>query len=55
MKEYYKIIAAMLVWSTWGMMIRWIDLPPSFHDGMKCRNLLNVGAEEIENAQFPFF
>lgn len=28
MKEYYKIIAAMLVWSTWGMMIRWIDLPP---------------------------
>jgi drug/metabolite transporter (DMT)-like permease len=28
MKEYYKIIAAMLIWSTWGVLIRWIDLPP---------------------------
>lgn len=28
MKEYYKIVAAMLIWSTWGVMIRWIDLPP---------------------------
>jgi drug/metabolite transporter (DMT)-like permease len=28
MKEYYKIVGAMLIWSTWGMMIRWIDLPP---------------------------
>jgi drug/metabolite transporter (DMT)-like permease len=28
MKDYYKIIASMLIWSTWGMMIRWIDLPP---------------------------
>jgi drug/metabolite transporter (DMT)-like permease len=28
MKEYYKIIGAMLIWSTWGMMIRWINLPP---------------------------
>lgn len=28
MKEYFKIIAAMLIWSTWGIMIRWIALPP---------------------------
>jgi len=28
MKDYLKIIAAMLVWSTWGVMIRWIALPP---------------------------
>jgi drug/metabolite transporter (DMT)-like permease len=28
MKHYLKIIAAMVIWSTWGLMIRWIDLPP---------------------------
>jgi drug/metabolite transporter (DMT)-like permease len=28
MKNYFKIIAAMLIWSTWGMMIRWLVLPP---------------------------
>jgi drug/metabolite transporter (DMT)-like permease len=28
MKSYLKIIAAMLIWSTWGPMIRWLDLPP---------------------------
>jgi len=28
MKHYLKIIAAMVIWSTWGLMIRWIGLPP---------------------------
>jgi drug/metabolite transporter (DMT)-like permease len=28
MKEYLKIVVAMLIWSTWGLMIRWIGLPP---------------------------
>jgi len=28
MRPYLKIIAAMLIWSTWGIMIRWIALPP---------------------------
>jgi drug/metabolite transporter (DMT)-like permease len=28
MKDYLKIVAAMLIWSTWGMMIRWLSLPP---------------------------
>jgi len=28
MKSYLKIVAAMLIWSTWGPMIRWISLPP---------------------------
>ncbi len=28
MKNYLKIIAAMLIWSTWGPMIRWLALPP---------------------------
>jgi drug/metabolite transporter (DMT)-like permease len=28
MKHYLKIVAAMLVWSTWGMLIRWLGLPP---------------------------
>ncbi len=28
MKDYFKIVAAMLIWSTWGVMIRWMDLPP---------------------------
>ena len=28
MGSYLKIIFAMLIWSTWGPMIRWIDLPP---------------------------
>lgn len=27
MKSYLKIIAAMLIWSTWGPFIRWINLP----------------------------
>jgi drug/metabolite transporter (DMT)-like permease len=27
MNNYLKIIAAMLIWSTWGLMIRWITLP----------------------------
>ena len=27
MTSYLKIIAAMLIWSTWGMMIRWLPLP----------------------------
>jgi drug/metabolite transporter (DMT)-like permease len=29
MANYLKIIAAMLIWSTWGPMIRWLSLPPS--------------------------
>lgn len=28
MKHYLKIIFAMLIWSTWGPMIRWLNLPP---------------------------
>ena len=28
MNDYLKIVAAMLVWSTWGVMVRWIALPP---------------------------
>jgi drug/metabolite transporter (DMT)-like permease len=28
MKPYLKIICAMLIWSTWGPMIRWLALPP---------------------------
>lgn len=27
MNNYLKIIAAMLIWSTWGIMIRWLELP----------------------------
>ena len=27
MNNYIKIIAAMLIWSTWGLLIRWLDLP----------------------------
>jgi drug/metabolite transporter (DMT)-like permease len=27
MRHYLKIIAAMLIWSTWGMIIRWLGLP----------------------------
>ena len=27
MNNYLKIIAAMLIWSTWGLMIRWMALP----------------------------
>jgi drug/metabolite transporter (DMT)-like permease len=27
MNNYLKIIAAMLIWSTWGLMIRWLGLP----------------------------
>jgi len=27
MTSYLKIIAAMLIWSTWGVMIRWLPLP----------------------------
>jgi drug/metabolite transporter (DMT)-like permease len=29
MVNYLKIIAAMIIWSTWGPMIRWLALPPS--------------------------
>jgi drug/metabolite transporter (DMT)-like permease len=29
MKHYLKIIFAMLIWSTWGPIIRWLDLPPA--------------------------
>jgi len=28
MSNYLKIIFAMLIWSTWGPMIRWLALPP---------------------------
>jgi drug/metabolite transporter (DMT)-like permease len=28
MRHYLKIIAAMLIWSTWGVIIRWLGLPP---------------------------
>jgi len=28
MTDYLKIIVAMLIWSTWGIMIRWLGLPP---------------------------
>jgi drug/metabolite transporter (DMT)-like permease len=28
MKSYLQIIAAMFIWSTWGILIRWIALPP---------------------------
>lgn len=27
MVHYLKIILAMLIWSSWGLMIRWLDLP----------------------------
>lgn len=27
MHNYLKIIAAMLIWSTWGLLIRWLHLP----------------------------
>jgi drug/metabolite transporter (DMT)-like permease len=29
MVNYLKIIVAMLIWSTWGPMIRWLALPPA--------------------------
>lgn len=28
MTDYLKIVASMLIWSTWGPMIRWLGLPP---------------------------
>lgn len=28
MNSYLKIIASMFIWSTWGLLIRWIALPP---------------------------
>ena len=28
MTNYLKIVAAMLIWSTWGLLIRWMALPP---------------------------
>lgn len=28
MKSYLKIVASMLIWSTWGVLIRWMALPP---------------------------
>jgi drug/metabolite transporter (DMT)-like permease len=28
MKNYLKIVMAMFIWSTWGVLIRWMALPP---------------------------
>jgi len=28
MNDFLKIVAAMLIWSTWGVLVRWLDLPP---------------------------
>ncbi len=28
MKSYLQIVLAMLIWSTWGLLIRWMSLPP---------------------------
>ena len=28
MRHYLKIVLAMLIWSTWGPLIRWMALPP---------------------------
>lgn len=28
MKNYLQIVLAMLIWSTWGLLIRWLALPP---------------------------
>ncbi|MDH4162495.1 MAG: DMT family transporter [Nitrospirota bacterium] len=28
MNSYLKIVLSMLIWSTWGVMIRWMELPP---------------------------
>jgi drug/metabolite transporter (DMT)-like permease len=28
MRHYLKIVLAMLIWSTWGPLIRWMELPP---------------------------
>jgi drug/metabolite transporter (DMT)-like permease len=28
MKAYLQIIASMCIWSTWGLLIRWLELPP---------------------------
>jgi drug/metabolite transporter (DMT)-like permease len=28
MKNYLMIVAAMFIWSTWGLLIRWMALPP---------------------------
>lgn len=28
MKNYLKIVLSMVIWSTWGLMIRWMELPP---------------------------
>jgi drug/metabolite transporter (DMT)-like permease len=28
MFNYFKIVLSMLIWSTWGLMIRWLGLPP---------------------------
>lgn len=28
MKSYLQIIASMCIWSTWGLLIRWMQLPP---------------------------
>ena len=28
MKNYLKIVFAMFIWSTWGLLIRWMELPP---------------------------
>jgi len=29
MKNYLKIVLAMFIWSTWGILIRWMQLPPA--------------------------
>ncbi len=29
MNNYLKIIAAMMIWSTWGPLVRWLALPPA--------------------------
>lgn len=28
MKSYLQIVASMCIWSTWGLLIRWMQLPP---------------------------
>ena len=28
MKSYLQIVASMCIWSTWGLLIRWMELPP---------------------------
>ncbi|MDA8098147.1 MAG: DMT family transporter [Nitrospiraceae bacterium] len=28
MRHYFAIVLSMIIWSSWGILIRWIDLPP---------------------------